>query len=584
MKDPLQTIPTPFEVLNVEPDASKAEIKMALIETLAARRVPAHEAKKAFDSLSHPLEQAKRLILQFPAEGLGRLIPNPMRDRNVLSPARRADTAEAWQRQLSRTFPDIETIHCLAVLWYWWTLYEEHRIKALAEAALASCTVAEGTFTKHDLIRAACAADGVTCDPTDYRNCVRKDCPWLEDCRSSAPGPEEMWHRVIAYCGALAAAPEFWSGWPGVSESEANELRERFVNSLHLELVALSRYYSRLIKACKGAEVKDELAELPGVGPGGAEDLRRAGVCSLGEVVRGGIRQLSGILNVSMERAQEILARARRTMLNGSALPGRYLALNLMLATEMETAAAMAKVGMRTMHGNIHCGVLMLHNLGLMDTVRAKVRHMLQLNPNNKGLQRLCDALSRHFSIAVLVANDKPAEALLAIEHLPVNHDHCPEVLQLKVQALDLLAEQQESLGHVEDALVSWADVLKYAGSKDLEQRTRDKIVSLCKSYTAEALRSADLDRAISVIKMAENIMKHGDLQLALGELLYQRAIRTFSGLREGRDGLRRVILQPDLPYLREIMGDLRQAVQLGISSAKNEAIFLEKLIRELEL
>lgn len=584
MKDPLQMTRTPFEVLNVEPGASKADIRKALVEVLAAGRISANEAKRAFDALCRPLEQAKRLILQYPAEGLGRLIPNPMKDSSILSPARRADTAQAWQRHLCKTFPDLLTTHCLAVLWYWWSLYEEQRIKALIKAAPTPDVIAKDTFTKHNLIRTVRMAEGVTCDPTDNRNCPHGDCPWLGDCQSSAPTLEEMWHRVISYWGALASAPEFWSGWPGLSDAEVNELQRTFVNSLHQELVALSQYYSQLIETSKSIGAKDELAELPDVGADGARALRRAGICSLNEVIRGGIRQLSGILDISLERAQEILAYARGTMLSDSSLPRQYRALDLLLATEIETAAAIAKVGMRTRRGSVHCGALMLRNLGLIDAVQGKVRDTLQLHHNNKGLQKLCGALSQYFSIAVLIANDKPVEALQAIEYLPENQSHSSEVLQLKVQALDLLAEQQESLGHIEDALVSWAKILTQTNDKDIKQRTRDKIVSLCKSCTAEAIRSADLERVIPVIEMAQKIVDHKDLQLALGELVYQRAINKYKSLQEGRDGLRRVILQPDLPDLRKILADLRRAEQLGIYSARGEADFVEKLIQEMEL
>lgn len=584
MKDPLQMTRTPFEVLNVEPGASKAEIRKALVEVLASGRISANEAKRAFDALCRPLEQAKRMVLQYPAKGLERLIPNPMRDSNILSPARRADTAHAWQRHLCKTFPDMQTTHCLAVLWYWWSIYEEQRIKALVEVAPPSYIIAKDTFTKYDLIRTVRMAEGVTCDPTDYRNCPHNDCPWLGDCQSSAPTLEEMWQRVIGYWGTLAAAPQFWSGWPGLSDAEAIELRRTSVNSLHQELVALSQYYSQLVEASKAAGTKDELSELPGVGPSGAEDLRGAGVSSLSEVDRGGIRQLSDILRISLDKAQEILTHARGIILSGSSLPRRYRALDLILTTEIETAEAMAKVGMRAGHGSVCCGVLMLHYLGLFDTVRAKVCDTLQLHPNNKGLQKLCDALSQHFSVAVLIANDKPAEAIQTIEQLPAYQSNCPEVLLLKVQALDLLAEQQKSLGHIEDALVSWADVLKYACSTDVKQKTQDKIVSLCKSYTADAIRKVELDRAISVIEMAQQIVEHRDLELSLGELLYQRAKKNYQCLQEGSDGLRRVILQPDLPDLREILTDLKQAMKLGISSAKNDVIFLEQLIKDLEL
>lgn len=584
MKDPLQMTQTPFEVLNVKPNASVTEKRKALIEAIATGHVSANKAKRAFDELHRPLEQAKRLILQYPLDGLRRVIPNPMRDSSILSPARRAYTAEMWQQYLCDEFPDIQTIHCLAVLWYWWSLYEEHRMKTLVTAAPVYDIIKKDNFTKQDLIRTIRAAEGVECDPTNYSNCTHHNCPWLEDCRSSAPPLEEMWHKLIGYWSALAAAQEFWNKWPGVSDTEAGELRNTFINSLHQELVALSQYYGHIIKTGRNKGVKNELAELPGVGSSGAEALLSAGISSLSEVAWGGIRKLSDILNISLEKAQEILTYARGTILSSSSLSRRYRLLDLMLATEIETAEAMAKVGMRTNHGTVRCGVLMLHSLGLIEIVQAQVRNTLERYPNNKGLQKLCNALSQHFSITVLIANDKAAEALQIIEHLPANQSCSADVSQLKVQALDLLAEQQESLGHIEDAIISWATVLKYTGDTDVRQRTENKIITLCRSYTATAMHKAEFDRAVSVIEMALQIVGHRDLKLALGELLYQRAKNKYQCLQEGKNGLRRIILQPDIPDLRKILTDLRQAEELGVYSARKEADFVKKLIEQLEL
>ncbi|OHB67580.1 MAG: hypothetical protein A2Y77_10020 [Planctomycetes bacterium RBG_13_62_9] len=582
MKDPLQTEQTPFETLGVEPGASRTEVQKALVDILATESLPANEAKKAFDALSHPLEQAKRLMLQYPAQGLQELTPNPMRDTSVLSPGRRAETAAAWQRQLSRTFPDLRATHCLGVLWYWWTLHEEMRVRDLIEAGDAIQVTAEGAFTKRGLLQAACRAAGIACSASGNRDCTRTECPWIEDCRSSAPPLEEMWRRVIACWSTLAAASEFWRGWPGLAESYADRLRERFLNSLHQELMRLGQYYSRLGEARKDA-ARDKLAELAEVGRSGAETLRKAGIGSLSELVRGGVRPLSELLGIGREKAHAILTDARRAMLNESSLSAQYRTLDLMLTTEMETAVAMAGVGMRTAQGAIRCGTLMLQDLGLLDAVQAKVRDTLKANPTNKGLRRLDNALSRHFSVTVLIHNDRPAEALQVIEQLPAEKSRCPEVLRLKVQALDGLARQRHSLGQMEDALFHWAEALRCADDRDVTQSLRDDIVSCCKSYAATAMRRGEWDRGVSLMEMAMGLVEHKDLQLLLGEFLYRHAIRVFQGLQEGRDGLRRVILQPDLPILRKILAELNRAAQLGVGSATKDAKMVEELISTLD-
>jgi len=582
MKDPLQTVSTPFEVLGAEPDASTAEIRKAFMHTLAARRVPANTVKMAFDALSRPLERARRRILQFPPEILQRLIPNPMKDRSVLSPSRRAETAAAWERHLKKTFPDLQTTHCLAVLWYWWTLYEEQRIQALIEAGGNTGALAEGGLFKPDLLRRARKAEGVICDPLRNQHCEHKECPRSEDCHSSAPPIEKMWHKLIGYWGTLAAAREFWNGWEGVSESDAGKLTNEFVNSLHNEFLASSRYYSRLLQPGNEAGAEDELTKLPDVGAHEAAALRSAGLSSLGTVVRGGMRRLADVLGISLDKAREILVSARTALSSNSALSGQYRALPLVFATEMETAEAMAKVGVGTRQGAVRCGAVMLHNLGLLDTVRSKVRDAMQISPENQGLQRLYNALSRHFSVSVLIANERPEEALQTIERLPAEDRNCEEVLQMKSHAFDLLARQQVGMGQIEDALASWTEALTCNCDVDARKKIRAKIVSTCKSR-ASVMQDLDLARAISLLELGLQLVEHQDLHLAMGELLNQRAIRMFRSLQEGSNGLRRVILQQDLPVLRNILADLKRAVEIGIASAGKHAKVVQELIDDLD-
>jgi hypothetical protein len=90
----------------------------------------------------------------------------------------------------------------------------------------------------------------------------------------------------------------------------------------------------------------------------------------------------------------------------------RYSKLTLDLTSELKTAREIARVGIRTNRGEICCGRLMLEQVGLLAGVRNSVAESLRKKPTSTNLLRLRDVLSSYSSIAILIDNNRPDEAL----------------------------------------------------------------------------------------------------------------------------------------------------------------------------
>ena len=133
MKDPLQTLQTPYEILGVESDASKADIKLALTNAIR-NKMDWNMAKTAFDDIQSPRKRAMFDLLQYNPQILSAHLENGKDPKEFLSPGQRAKTAMQWEEALRGRFPDSGLVHCLSVLWYWWTLYEEERLDRMAES------------------------------------------------------------------------------------------------------------------------------------------------------------------------------------------------------------------------------------------------------------------------------------------------------------------------------------------------------------------------------------------------------------------------------------------------------------------
>ncbi len=178
MKDPLQTEQTPYELLGVGKDAGNADIDQAFRNGLV-KRLNVQRLTAARRALQTPAERAMLDLFHYDPRVLSGLTPNPLDDHSVLEPPRRAATAIAWESRFRAVFPDLGLAHSLAVLWYWWAIYQEAHPQA---------TTPPETL------------------PAD-----------------------QLWQRVIAYWAMLWASKEFWEGQAGTPADLSGELNTRLV-------------------------------------------------------------------------------------------------------------------------------------------------------------------------------------------------------------------------------------------------------------------------------------------------------------------------------------------------------------------
>lgn len=496
MKDPLQTEQTPDEVLGVKPGASKAEIDRAWIQA-AGRGVAANEAKTARDMMEGcPVDCAKFALLRYDPQALRGLAPCPLDDPSVLLPTHRARTAEAWESHLRQDFPNLGIAHSLAVLWYWWTMYEEERLVGLMEAAKNDATYRLHDLSKPVLLRQACRARGLTCAPNS-RACSQAECPWRDDCRSSAPLLPEMWERVIAYWAMLAAGPFFQSGIVGLSAPDADALRKQFIQSLRDRLLDRAQYYSEQVAAGGGRAAPASIRPDPGG--------RLQGYALVGE---------------DSGPAEAPLAE-------------RYRELVLTFSSELETAKALAAARMQTKHGTLACGRLLLGHMGKLAAVRARVKEAVARHPNRPSLRKLRDTLSEYAPVVILLNQRKAEEALEEIGRLPADVQETTEVQVLRARALHLFALQKAGVGVTLEALYLWKLAFQCTRPKSLDAEIRAQIAAICDAR-AVALQNNRRDEAIDLLEKALGLVRDRNLQSRLAELLTQRAVERFNeGLQQ---------------------------------------------------
>lgn len=228
MKDPLQTIQTPYEILKVDPGSGKSEIDKAFMVALT-KGVPHNIAKQARDILvSNPVERAWFEYLGYNDQSLMQLSPSLSFDPAAFQPDKRATTAKTWESTLRHAFPNIMIAHSLAVFWYWWVMYEEQRISAILDVAGRNGNLTKSDFSKASILKCARKAEGISCNP-GKGVCSIADCPWKNDCQPTIPSTREMWERVIAYWGMLTANISFWNTFQGLDSDEAGILREKAI-------------------------------------------------------------------------------------------------------------------------------------------------------------------------------------------------------------------------------------------------------------------------------------------------------------------------------------------------------------------
>ena len=537
MKDPLQTIQSPYDTLGVKRGASKSDIEKALLE--AFKRVPPNLAMAAYNILKNPIERAKFDLLEYNDEVLKQMRPCPLNGESLLHSDSRMSTALEWERQLKTQFPHPPLIHVLAILWYHWLLHEEKRFKnILAEATdlvtpvrtvgqerergrnfpcpcgsgekYKKCcgapngSLSHNNISKSSLLQSLNKAKGIDCSGKDGSTCSHSDCSWHQDCCSSAPQLEIMWEKTIAYWCAFKV-----TAYPD-SDSVTVQAKEEIVGQLHDKLLNFRQQYAELLNNNGKSKINN----------------------------------------------------------NGSGLVGQYSELEQKLQLEKSLSMKISKAAVRTAKGKVCCGRMMLENMGLLNAMKSQIKEKNKGNPNNEILKGLIRELSDIPMIELLIDKLKYDEALKIIEQQSDEDRESEEICVLKCKALFKLGKQQAELKHMDDALVSWERALGCRFSGKLQKDIHNEIVTHSCAYAA-VLSNSRPDDAVAVLEMALDLVKDKKIELVLGGVLFK------SGKSNLEDAYNKVIIkgQDATPGLiaacEKAVKDIQRASQLGSDLAK---------------
>ena len=196
MKDPLQQEATAYEILQIEENATEADINAAF-KAASRRGNNAVQLTRARQALKEPADRAIVDLLLYDPDSLRTLSPSPLNDPSVLDVPKRAATAAAWEEHLRNCYPDYRAAHSLAVLWYWWALYESDLAMHPPQAAHAV----------------------------------------------NPPDPVALWKAAAASWAMLAASEDFWEARPRVSPDLAAKLAVRMERMLRERFDSLATYH-----------------------------------------------------------------------------------------------------------------------------------------------------------------------------------------------------------------------------------------------------------------------------------------------------------------------------------------------------
>ena len=248
-----------------------------------------------------------------------------------------------------------------------------------------------------------------------------------------------------------------------------------------------------------------------------------------------------------------------------TATADRYQGLDLLLTTEVRTAKDVAGAGLRTSRGKIACGLLLLEQLGWVESVKQQVDAGLEKNPASEQLLAVRRALSPYARIEVLLDQQKPQAAVEAIDQFSEEERQKLELLKLRARAMLEWGKQQASLGDIPKALDCWEDALgkgiigcptckreaqeklkdgsywrswcsqSFALKKavrrriskvemgELEGQIKTEIVNACQARAAALQQQPE--QAIAILEKGLELVDNEKLKLTLAEILTQRGI-----------------------------------------------------------
>ena len=248
----------------------------------------------------------------------------------------------------------------------------------------------------------------------------------------------------------------------------------------------------------------------------------------------------------------------------------RYSKLTLELTSELKTAREIARVGVRTNRGEICCGRLMLEQVGLLAGVRNSVGEALRKKPTSSYLVKLRDVLSPYSSIAILIDNNRPDEAIDAIINLPAEERKKSEVKELEARALLERGRHQASLGNTIDALDAWERALKVAIDGNLVKRVQLLVASTSKDE-AIVLQQHQVDYAIEILEFGLELIEDENLQILLRDLATERGIQTFIEAQRKAEKNGKMTREIMKAY-EEGFADIKRGAKMGSKRAAENA------------
>lgn len=264
----------------------------------------------------------------------------------------------------------------------------------------------------------------------------------------------------------------------------------------------------------------------------------------------------------------------------GAQLSEMYQKLELQWTTELKTARDISDSGMRTSSGKIHCGTMLLRQLGLLDSTKRQLDDLLAKNPTNERLASIRRALSSHSSIAMLLDAKQYEAVIQAVSALPDNERRAREVIEMMASALFGLGRQQISLGRPLDALRNWAQAIKHCQGSETERKIRDEAVSLCRTKGASNAQGAQRDEIIELLEQGLKIVNDETVRMQLAELIAQKGIDQFLDAQREADDRGYVTTETIKEYEAGI-AIIEKAAKMGSKRGQDQAEITKSLLKD---
>jgi len=123
MKDPLDKRKTFYEILDIPYDTRSSQLTKAYRKAAIAKKHKKNEIRKAHKKLSDPVDRTFEDLFLYNDHFLEKLQFNKNDNSQLLS--KRNELAKEWWDIQKKRFPNYNSAHSLALLWYYWTMYYE---------------------------------------------------------------------------------------------------------------------------------------------------------------------------------------------------------------------------------------------------------------------------------------------------------------------------------------------------------------------------------------------------------------------------------------------------------------------------